>query len=177
MVPGHTRKFASISKTRTFSTPSKDSQYIIMRLSRNIENACSLLRRYGRETGHVTFFLKTQKFRYQKFEAKLAMATNIPSVLLALARDNFNKMYRTGELYRATGVVVTDIHPVKIGTQRELFGSHIKTEKFAEVFDVVDEISDRFGKNMIHLATSMNKGGDMAVGPPHFGIPNLGRVI
>jgi len=190
---GSKRKFVSISKTRTFTKPSRDRGYILSRLIKNIENACVVARRHGREARKVSFFLKGQArlpspmasgtggqdFRFRTFEVKLDTATNLPSVLSNIVRDNFSTMYKDGVIYRATGVTLSDIRPLRPERQTELFGGDVQVTKMFGAFKVVDDIAKRFGKHTLHLASTLGqhtRGNFIKAASKPFGIPMLGEV-
>ncbi len=66
--------YKSIQKTRTFSPPSQDKNFIFSELSKNVEAACAKLRLNNLSTRRVYYFLKTQEFRYHRREIELPSA-------------------------------------------------------------------------------------------------------
>ena len=54
------KTYLSVSKTKTFTPPSKDAAFVYSQLSKNIENACIKLRRWDLAASKFVFFLKTQ---------------------------------------------------------------------------------------------------------------------
>lgn len=147
--------YQSISKTKTFTPPSRDPKFIASQLSKNIENACIKARRWGLATPVVFFFLKTQEFKYHGCEIRLSHATCIPQDILAAVREQFPRVFKRGTLYRATGVALLQLQDAN-KTQLDLFGSVLKTEAMKSVYESVDQISAKYGKHSIFLASSFH---------------------
>lgn len=143
----------SISKTRTFTPPSKDASFVHAQLSKNVENACIKARRYNLAATRVFFFLKDQEFRYKGFEIKLSHASNVPSDILRALGEYFPQVLRRGAAYRATGVVLSDLEDAG-RAQLDLFGSVLRTEGLQQVFGSVDTLRERYGKHAVFLASS-----------------------
>jgi DNA polymerase-4/DNA polymerase V len=146
--------YRSIQKTRTFTPPSRDREFVFSQLSKNVENACIKARRWNLATGEITFFLKTQDFRYHACEIKLHHATNVPQDIMRAVSEHFPKTYRKGVLYRTTGITLLKLRDAE-AVQLDLFGESAKTQGLQRVFESVDEISERFGKHTIFLGSSV----------------------
>lgn len=150
---GKKSNYQSISKTKTFTPASNDKEFIFSQLSKNIENACIKLRRYKLEAKKMFFYLKTQDYRCCGSEIKLSGPTASPNHILSIADDYFEKIFNPKKLFRATGIIFSDLE-----TQREkqldLFGESINEEKFVRIFESVDEISKRYGKHSVFLGSS-----------------------
>src|SRR6185312_951029 len=100
----HKSEYPSIQKTRTFTPPSRDREFIFSQLSKNVENACIKARRWNLATTEIFFFLKTQDFHYHGCEVKLSNSTNVPQDILRAVEEYYPKVYRKGVLYRTTGI-------------------------------------------------------------------------
>lgn len=151
--------YQSISKTKTFTPPSSDKEYVFSQLSKNTENSCIKLRRYKLATKKVFFFLKTQDFRYQGFEFKLVRPTDNPIEIIKMIDKYFSSIYSTEKLFRASGVVLMDLVENTL-RQVDLFNEVITAEKISKIFASVDGISKRYGKHTLFLGSSfsaMNK--------------------
>lgn len=146
--------YQSISKTKTFTPPSKDAAFVFSQLSKNVENACIKARRWNLVSAHIMFFLKTQDFRYRACEIKLSHPTAVPQDILGVVREEFPKLFHRGMLYRATGVVLMQLHDAT-QVQMDLFGSVQKSQTLQEVFQSVDALSQRYGKHAVFLASSL----------------------
>ncbi|MBS4052987.1 MAG: DNA polymerase IV [Methylomonas sp.] len=144
--------YQSISKTKTFTPPSRDEKFVYSQLSKNVENACIKARRWNLASPHVFFFLKTQDFKYHGFEIKLPYATNAPQDILREISRFFPAVFKKGELYRASGITLTRLS--QGGEQLDLFGKVQESEAKRLVFESVDEISERYGKHAVFLGSS-----------------------
>lgn len=144
--------YQSISKTKTFTPPSRDEKFVYSQLSKNVENACIKARRWNLASPHVFFFLKTQDFKYHGFEIKLPYATNIPQDILREISRFFPEVFKKGGLYRASGITLTRLS--QGGEQLDLFGKVQESEAKRLVFESVDEISERYGKHAVFLGSS-----------------------
>lgn len=151
---GEKHDYASISKTKTFTPPSKDKSFVFSQLSKNIENACIKLRRHGLFAKNVAIFLKTQEFRYQALEIKLSQAISTPQEILAAVREKFDSIFRPGTLYRATGVVLMNMTHSDTRTI-DLFHRYELIEKVEKIYEAVDSLSARYGKHTIFLGSSV----------------------
>lgn len=144
--------YKSISKTKTFTPPSSEKEFVFAQLSKNVENACIKTRRYKQASKEIFAFLKTQDFRYKAIDLKLAKPTSLPHVILQALREPFEKTFRPGTLYRSTGVVLTNLEPAQ--EQMDLFGEFEATTKVYKVYEYLDKMSDKYGKHAIFLGSS-----------------------
>ncbi len=185
--------YQSISKTKTFTPPSSDRDFVFSQLSKNVENACIKARRHHLATKKIYFFLKTQDFRYSGLELKLSTSVSIPQELLRVILENFGRLYRRNIQYRATGIVLMDLEE-NSNTQMDLFGATAQVDTWKKVFEKVDDIDAKFGKHSVYLGTSyqamkkitVNDRGDIATraktllkgenSRQRLGIPMLGEV-
>jgi DNA polymerase-4/DNA polymerase V len=146
--------YQSIQKTRTFRPSSADKAFLLAQLSKNAEGACAKARRFELSARRISFFLKSQGFRYRVMELKLARPTNVPSDIIGLLEEHMPKLMRSGETYRTTGITLSDLveHAEK---QPDLFADPKKLAGVARLYEKVDALSARFGKHAVYLASSM----------------------
>ena len=144
----------SIIKSRTFTPPSTDRDFIFSQLSKNIEAACSKARRHSVRAGEIRFYLKTQEFTYKGLDLPLPLPTASPTEIISLVKKYFDKVYRPNILYRATGVSLK-MFTKEEGIRADLFGESEKTEKNAVVFKTIDCLAHRYGEQSVFLASSM----------------------
>ena len=150
---GEKHDYQSISKTKTFTPPSNNKEYILSQLSKNIENACIKLRRHKLEAKRIFFYLKTQTYRYYGAEIKLGEPTISPNDILNTVAIHFEKIFNSNLPYRATGIILGDLS-VQTEKQLDLFGRAEASEKFSRIFENVDKLAKRYGKHTIFLGTS-----------------------
>ena len=148
----HTPK-QSISKTKTFTPPSSDPSFILSQFSKNAENACIKLRRHALATKRVFIYLKTQDFRYKSYELEFSQPLAHPSEIIKEIEEHLMSIYKPGVLYRATGLVLTDLSPAHT-YQLDFFGTTAMSKNSDHVFGVVDSIDRKYGKHTVFLGSS-----------------------
>lgn len=146
--------YQSISKTKTFTPPSNNREYVFSQLSKNTENSCIKLRRYNLATKKIFFFLKTQDFNYHGYEFKLIRPTDDPISIIRVINKYFDLVFKDNTLYRATGIILLDLTENAF-IQADLFNEVALAEKISKIFGSVDAISKRYGKHSIFLGSSL----------------------
>jgi len=146
--------YQSISKTKTFTPPSRDESFIFAQLSKNLENACIKARRYHLLAQRLIIFLRRQDFRDNSIELKLSRASAYPVELFELLKKGVQEIYRPNTLYRSTGVILAGLMPEK-GFQYTLFDDITKIEKIVRIYNAVDILSEKFGKHTVQHASSI----------------------
>jgi DNA polymerase-4/DNA polymerase V len=146
--------YASISKTKTFTPPSRDRDYVFAQLSKNIETACIKARRHGLAARCAVIYLKTQDFRGEGIECSLSGATSIPGDVIRVIRPAFEKLFTERKEYRATGVILTKLMEDRI-RQPDLFGETLRIEKMRDLYGQVDALAKKFGKHAVVLGSSL----------------------
>jgi DNA polymerase IV len=154
LIYGEKHSYQSISKTKTFTPPSKDPRFIFSQLSKNIENACIKARRHALAPKKIFFFLKTQEFRYSGLEVTMTSPISAPNEIIRMVERSFEKVYRPGTLYRATGIVLMHLESDR-ESQLDLFGAVAEIEKWKPVYAAVDLIDNKFGKHTVYLGSSL----------------------
>jgi len=145
--------YASISKTKTFAPPTSDRTYLYAQLLRNLESACIKARRYGLAPRKIVSFLKTQNFDTEGSEMRLDRPSAYPVEIAPVLMEQFEILYRQGELYRATGIVLADLVSTDV-TQYSLFENPLKAEKIKDLYGAMDNLSNKYGKHTLHLGAS-----------------------
>ncbi len=153
--PNKKNSYQSISKTKTFTPPSGDREYVFSQLSKNTENSCIKLRRYKLAAKKVFFFLKTQDFICQGYEFKLIRPTDNPVEIIKMIDKYFDSVFMAGKLFRASGIVLIDLVE-NISRQADLFNEVAIAEKISRIFGSVDGISKRYGKHTLFLGSSLS---------------------
>lgn len=147
-------KQASISKFKTFTPPTADRDVVRARALRNLEGACIKARRYDQVAGKLTLFLRGQDFSTDGLEVRLAHPSATPTELAATLIGLFDELYRSGRLYRATGVVLSelvDANPI----QFPLFENAKRIVMHKKLFEAVDTLSERFGKHTVFISDGL----------------------
>lgn len=153
VIPQEKSAYISISKTRTFTPPSNNSDFIFAQLIKNLENACIKARRHHLLARGIVLFLKKQDFDTVGLEIKITRASSYPPDLSQVVHQAFNKFFNKNYFYRATGVVLTGL-TMDTSVQTSLFEEPVQLDKLKRVYEAMDELSERFGKHAVHLAVS-----------------------
>ncbi|MCX6793370.1 MAG: DNA polymerase IV [Candidatus Falkowbacteria bacterium] len=149
------QSYQSISKTKTFTPPSREREHVFSQLSKNTENACIKLRRYHLATKKIFFFLKTQDFKVVGFEFKLIRPTDSPVEIVKMIDKYFANVFSTTKLFRATGIVLMDLTD-NLLHQPDLFSESVQAEKISKIFGSVDAMAKRYGKHALFLGSSFS---------------------
>ena len=145
--------YASISKTRTFAPPTSDPEYLYAQLLRNLEAACIKARRHGLAARKVISYLKKNDFEAAGSEIGLDRPSAYPLEIAPSLREEFDALYQQGVIYRATGVILSDL-VAATPIQYSLFESPLKSEKIRDLYGALDDLSSRYGKHTLHLGAS-----------------------
>lgn len=145
--------YSSVQKTRTFYPPTNDKVFLLSQLSKNIEEACHKARYYKLVPKKISFFLKTQNFKYLTYLITLSIPTNAPEVLISIVNLKFRQIYNTGILYRTTGVILQELVSVSI-VQGDLFGNSNQSHKFEVIHQQIDLLEGKFGKKVVYLGST-----------------------
>lgn len=147
-------EYKSIMRTRTFRPPSRDKFLVFSELCKNIEYALARLRRYGLVAGTAHIFLKTKQFMYHRTEIGFAGRTAVPADIMEAMHKAFNGIFKENTEYRSTGVTFSNLAPQEI-CQADIFGESSKRLRSRTLFETVDALTSRYGKDAIFLASSL----------------------
>ena len=145
--------YASISKTKTFAPATSDAGYLFAHLMRNIESACIKARQYSLSPRKIFVYLKKNNFDTVGREARLSRPCNCPLEFSGIIRELFDGCYSPKDIYRATGIVLFDLEP-DTNIQFTLFDNPVQAEKIKDLYNVSDELGQKFGKHTLHLGSS-----------------------
>jgi DNA polymerase-4/DNA polymerase V len=120
---------------------------------RNLESACLKARGYNLAAKRIVAFLKRNNFDFIGREVKLNRPSAYPMELSVELRNLFDDMYCPQDLYRATGIVLMELS-TESNIQYSLFEDVIKAERVHDIYKVIDEVSEKFGKHSLHLGAS-----------------------
>lgn len=146
-------EYSSMQRTRTFHPATNDKVFLLSQFSKNIEEVCKKARHYKLVPKSVSFFLKSQDFRYYGFGFNLETPTNAPEVLISHLRKFFHKMHRGGIIYRTTGISLHGLVP-QDASQMDLFGGTEITNKFEKIHSQIDSLEKKFGKKVVYLGST-----------------------
>ena len=144
----------SIIRSRTFSPPSSDREFVFSQLSKNIESATAKARSHGLRTGSFYFYLKTQDFRYKGKDIALMVPSSSPTDIISIVKKYFCEVWRSGVVYRASGISLRGFISNK-ETTHDLFGESVKSENNAVVFLCLDKLSAKYGEHTVFMGSSL----------------------
>jgi DNA polymerase-4 len=140
----------SISHENTFDKDYADMNFLYSELVRLTEKTAYALRDEEKLTGCVTV-----KIRYAGFETTSRQETidytSLDDVLIAKAKDLFNKLYQQDRPVRLLGVRFSQLIPFSM--QMSLFENSAAK---LNLYKTVDEIKDRFGSRLLRKAITVN---------------------
>lgn len=140
----------SMSHENTFDKDHNDVEFLHSELVRLTEKTAYSLREDEKLTGCVTV-----KIRYSDFETTSRQETidytSLDDLLIAKAKDLFNKSYQKGRPVRLLGVRFSQLIPFTM--QMSLFED--RSEKL-NLYKAVDDIKDRFGSKSVTKATTLH---------------------
>lgn len=141
----------SISKTKTFTPPSNERDYVWARALRNLESACIKARRHGLAARGVSLSLRSQDFHHVSEDTKLCRPSACTNDIAPVLAELFARLYREGVLYRATGVLLCDlVQPSP--SQFMLFEDPSRVMANERLFAAIDDAAKKYGKHTVFLA-------------------------
>ncbi len=146
--------YAAISKTKTFTPPSLEKDFVKAQLVRNLESAFIKIRRHKLRAKVMCVFLKSQDFRSSGVEAALDRSTSSILDAVGLAGELFESLFRPGTLYRSTGVILSKLEADRT-MQYSLFDDVPKIESMKRIDKVMDAVNEHYGKHALHVGTSL----------------------
>ncbi|MCM8775627.1 MAG: DNA polymerase IV [Candidatus Omnitrophica bacterium] len=147
--------YLSVSKTKTFTPPSSDKDFVRAQLLRNVESAFIKLRRHKLRASKMVLYLRTQEYRSTGLEVELQHATSSTLEVVPVASQMFERLFSPNMLYRATGVVLSKIESDGAAIQYSLFDDPGKIRSLRAVDGVIDGVNEIYGKHTLHLGATL----------------------
>lgn len=151
--PKQKEKYLSISKTKTFMPASGDSDFVKGQLIRNLESACIKLRRHSLCAKALTAYLRRSDFSSCAVQGAINRHSSSILDFTPLCAELFKGIFEGGCLYRATGVIFSDILPEGRDCA-DLFEDAARIERIQKVSTAIDSINSAYGKHAIYIASS-----------------------
>ena len=141
----------SVSSENTFDENKSDINFLHSELVRLTEKIAYELRQDGKVAGCISV-----KIRYPDFETT-SRQTTIPYTcaddeMIPVVKELFDKLYKKGEPVRLLGVRLSELTNDAI--QTNLFDD---VERKTDLYKAIDNVKDRFGKNLLTRASSSKK--------------------
>lgn len=146
--------YKSIGKSKTFTPPSNNKEFVFAQLVKNIENACMKARRYHQGTRNIVIYVRTKEFRSIGMEGTVERVTAYPNELICAMREMFEHIWKPG-YYRATGVFLPNLQPLN-PMQPTLFENPAKLIRYTKLYGAIDTLREHYGKHAVHLGASLH---------------------
>lgn len=146
--------YATISKGKTFTSPSADPEFVYAKLVRNLESAFIKARRYRLRTRRLYVGLRKKDYSQRGLEGDLNRATASAQEALPLVRAMYERLYEPGAEYRTTMVVLANLEEDRVD-QFELFEDRLRIDQLRNAARAIDDVAARYGKHAIGLGTSL----------------------
>lgn len=141
------QKPKSVQRTRAFPEFSSDKDYIKTELMLHLHNVCKKLREWNLMTDSVAVMLRTKDFRVFYLDTKLDAASNSELQLGSKVFSLFEKLYKTGIVYRSSGVLAFSLADTN-KNQLTLFCDE-KFNKSQKISCIIDKIESKYGKGVL----------------------------
>lgn len=157
------RSNKSIAHTRTFGKAIGDLEEIKNAIIYFTTRVLEKMRWNGLATKTVTVFLQTDRFRpvpYKYFNAhsyRSVYYSDVTSEVYSWVSDCFDKVFRSGLLYRKAGVILSDLVAPEMIPCR-LFGQR-DFERRYRLSKLIDEVNFRYGRDVLRFAALEAQGG------------------
>lgn len=144
----------SIQRVRTFAPSSRDPQYLLSQLSKNMEYATFRARRYNLSAQRMAVFLRTSDFHHVGTEIDLPHKSSFPHEIMKYCQESFEKIFDPKYDYRATGIVLSKLCTANT-EQLDLFGRHLKAARMTRLYEHLDTSNHHYGKHPVFLGSSL----------------------
>lgn len=146
--PAVKREYKSITRSQTVTPPTNDKDILWARLLGHVEDCFFKARNYNYAVKRISIYLKDQSFHHHAIEIKLAETTSYPLVIRKELKDGFEKIYKKGVMYRATGVTIYDFSENKQKQASLFFGNHDMETKAKSLYPMVESKKVDFGTSL-----------------------------
>ncbi len=146
--PNAKREYKSMTRSSTVTPATNNKDILWARLLAHIEDVFLKARNYTYAVKRLTIYLKSQDFHHHAIEIKLAEPTSFPLAIRKELKDGFEKIYRKGVLYRASGATIYDFCE---NTQKQaslFFGNSEFEKKAKKVYPVYEAKKVDFGTSL-----------------------------
>ncbi len=143
----------TLGKTKTFTPPSADRDFVRAQLLRNTESAFIRLRRHKLKAGWVSIYLTDRDFEGRGIETRLPRPTSSTLEIAPVVSRLFDRLFAAGVEYRQTGLVLGELAPDR-EMQLDLFEDADRARGSRELARVIDQANATYGKHTLHLGAT-----------------------
>lgn len=138
----------SIQQTSALKEFSRDLNVLKTDLCRHIHTACRKARREGAKAVQIEVMLRTKDFKVITERAKLPFPSNQENEITPLALQLLTSLYSPAIIWRSVGITLSGL----LYREKEQLDLFQPTQKSDErLGKVLDELEQKFGKNIVHL--------------------------
>lgn len=148
------KSYCTVMKTKTFTPPSSDYNYVKAQLFRNVESAFIKIRRYHLRARGFFVFLKRQDFKGFGCESFFSRGVVNPLEAFPWIEEALKQIYVKDVLYRSTGIALLKLEEDG-GVQFELFEDPLKMIKMRRIAESIDEINREYGKHTVFSGAAL----------------------
>ncbi len=152
--PGPKDSYASIIKSKTFTPPSTEKDFVYAKLTKNSESAFIKSRRYNLRAKRLGIVLRTNDFQHHGLEAKLSRPVSSHIEAAPLISALFEKIFTKHTSYRATMIVLGGLETDDM-EQFELFENRPRIDNIHKATEMIDQINKKYGKHKLRSAATL----------------------
>lgn len=145
----------TIIKSKTFTPPSRDRDFVFARLMRNAEGAFMKARRHHLRVSRLGVVLRHQDFHHSGLEAKMNRATSASLEAAPLIRRLFDEVFEEGREYRSTLIALGGLE-TDATEQFDLFEDRLRIDNLRRISSAIDDVNARYGKHTVCAATALH---------------------
>lgn len=153
--PEEKTSYATILKSKTFTPPTGDYEFVHAKLVRNLESALMKARCYKLRPKALAVILRHHDFRHDGLEARLNRPTAATIEILPLVRHLYDQTYKKGSTYRSTMIILGKLESDR-SEQYELFEDPLRIDTLRALTGAVDEINNLFGKHTLSSGSALH---------------------
>ncbi len=144
----------TLGKTKTFTPPSDDRDFVRAQLLRNMESAFIKLRRHKLRAKTIAIHLTESDYRTRGLYAELSRGSASTTEVSATVSGLFDHVFQAGKKYRRTGIVLSELE-ADVEIQHDLFEDPCKVKGLREISKVIDRVNELYGKHTLHLGSTV----------------------
>lgn len=145
---------ATVVKSKTFTPPSRDREFIYAQLVRNVEQAFVKVRRHRLRPRVVGVVLRRQDFLHEGLEARLDRPTSATLEALPLIQALFGRIYREEVEYRASLIWLGGLEDDG-SEQMGLFEDRPRIEALRRISEAMDAVNERYGRYTVRTGAGL----------------------
>ncbi len=145
---------ASIVKSKTFTPPSTEKDFVYARLAKNSESAFIKSRRHNLRAKRLGVILRTNTFRHYGLDAKLSRPVSSHIEAAPLISALFEKLFTENTPYRSTMIVLSGLE-IDDMEQYDLFEDRPRIDNIRKATETIDRINKRYGKHKLCSAATL----------------------